>query len=558
MNSIRSKSTAQLLTAIVLLVFTFLIFSQAGKKFTLDELDFPVVAKATSETGLPVYYRGEATAHHLGLYHPPLYIYALATQIKLFGFSENTVRAFGLACTLLTAYLALLLSRSLLPQPSQHIYRIIFLGVYLLNPYTIANATLPDIDSTILPPLMTLFALLLMKKKKNDSVLAVVFCILLWAKLTTPLALIPFSLAYWKFNGESIRNLLFRAAWVFCGGALLFLATYWIYCTSVALPFGYTFSFLVHSFTKGSASPGMDSLFTKIWGNLGHFKYLAGGITTPFLLLFLASASYFLIQKNRSAAQKDALFLVCLAAAVTLFYCSLISPFGGFFKYPFAVFQFACIGVALIVTQGFEKLEIKPPYRTAIVATLMLAFALAQMLRWHDRPSFGTRLAPATVTAIAIVAGIALGLVLARRNGWGRAAAALTLAAFAATLGTGFGIARYEALAPFPTKYSYGQMGMNEAVAYLKENINEGEIVWGMKDIGFYSGNHYVESYGFFFTPDADTKIEALVKSGVRFFVATRQIGEDNLDAYPEVQGALNNCCRLAKNFGNYYIYTAK
>lgn len=557
MNSSNSKSAAQLLAAIILLVFTFLIFSQAGKKFTLDELDFPVVAKATSETGLPVYYRGEATPHHLGLYHPPLYIYALATQIKLFGFSENTVRAFGYACALLTAYLALLLSRSLLPQPGQHLYRVAFLGVYLLNPYTLANATLPDIDSTILPPLLTLFALLLMKKKGNFA-LAAVFCVLLWAKLTTPLALIPFSMAYWKFSGESIRNLLIRAGWIFGGGILLFLASYWIYCTAVALPFGYTFSFLVHSFTKGSASPGIGSLFIKIWGNLGNFKYFAAGITTPFLLLFLASVGYFAIQRNRSTEQKNALFLVCLAAAVTLFYCSLISPFGGFFKYPFAVFQFACIGVALIIVHGAEKFEIKSSYQTAIVGAITLFFTLAQMLRWHDKPSFGSRLPPGTLAAVAIVMGLAVGLLLARRNGWGRTGAALTLVSFAAALGTGFGIARYEALAPFPTKYSYGQIGMNETIAYLKANLKDGEIVWSMKDVGFYTGNRYVENYEFFFTPDADVKIDALVKSGVRFFVGTRYIGEDNLGAYPEVMGALDNCCKLAKNFGNYYIYIPK
>lgn len=557
MTSSHSKSAAQFLAALILFVFTFLIFSQADKKFTLDELDFPVVAKATSETGLPVYYRGEATPHHLGLYHPPLYIYALAAQIKLFGFSENTVRAFGFACALLTAYLALLLSRDLLPKPSQHIYRIAFLGVYLLNPYTLANATLPDIDSTILPPLMTLFALLLLKSKSNFA-LATVFCILLWAKLTTPLAMIPFALAYWKFNGKSIWDSLRLAAAIFGGGTLFFLASYWIYCTSVALPFGYTFSFLVHSFTKGSASPGVGLLFIKIWGNLGNFRHFAAEITTPFLLLFLASAGYLAIQRNRSPGHRNAFFLVCLAAAVTLFYCSLISPFGGFFKYPFAAFQFACMGVAIIVVHSVEKFEIKPSYRTALVGAITLAFALMQILRWHDKPSFGSGLPPGALATIAIVAGLAVGLLLSRRNGWDSTGAVLTLVSFAAALGTGFGIARYEALAPFPTKYSYGQMGMNETIDYLKANLKDGEIVWSMKDVGFYSGNHYVENYEFFFTPNADVKIEALVKSGVRYFVGTRHIGEDNLGAYPEVMGALDNCCKLARNFGNYYIYTPK
>lgn len=36
-----------MLAALVLVVFTFLIFAQGEKKFTLNEMDFPVVAKAT-------------------------------------------------------------------------------------------------------------------------------------------------------------------------------------------------------------------------------------------------------------------------------------------------------------------------------------------------------------------------------------------------------------------------------------------------------------------------------------------------------------------------------
>lgn len=557
MESIRSKNSIQLLSVVVLLIFTLLIFSQADKKFTLDELDFPVVAKATSETGLPVYYRGEATPHHLGLYHPPLYIYALAAQIKLFGFSENAVRAFGFACTLLTAYLALLLSRSLLPEPSWHTYQIVFLGTYLLNPYTLANATLPDIDSTVLPPLITLFTLALLKKKSNFA-LAVLFGMLLWAKLTTPLALIPFSLIYWKLNGVSIRSLLVRAVCIFGGGTLLFLTTYWIYCTWASLPFSYTFSFLVHSFTKGSASSGIGSIFTKMLENIGHFPYLASEITTPLLFLFFASISYFARIKTRSIDPLNALLLACFSAAVTVFYCSLISPFGGFFKYPFAVFQFACIGAALFVTRSFESLELKSSYRTAAVLIIALLFAWAQIRHWHDKPSFGLPVSPVAAATIAVIAGISVGFILGCRNRLERVVAGLALAIFGAVLGTGFGIARYEALAPFPTKYSYGQMGMNETVAYLKSNLQDNEIVWSMKDIGFYSGNHYVESYEFFFTPNADQKIDALVKSGVRFFVGTRRIGEDNLDAYPEVMSALNNCCRLTKNFGNFYIYTPK
>ena len=77
----------------VVVLFVILVMVQGGKKFVLDEIDFPIAAKAASETGRPIYYRGEMCPAHLGIYHPTLYIHSLALFIKIFGFNENVVRA---------------------------------------------------------------------------------------------------------------------------------------------------------------------------------------------------------------------------------------------------------------------------------------------------------------------------------------------------------------------------------------------------------------------------------------------------------------------------------
>lgn len=557
MEGTRLNGAIKLFSTLIISVFIALIFAQAQKKFTLDELDFPVVAKATSETGRPVYYRGEATPQHLGLYHPPLYIYALAAQIKVFGFSENSVRTFGLACTLLTAYLALVLGRDLFPENKRAIFGIVFLGLYLLNPYTIANTTLPDIDSTILPPLLTLFALLLLKGR-NNLVLASMFALLLWAKLTTPLALVPFAMAYWKLTQESITKTLQKAAVVFGGGALLFFSSYWIYCKLLRLPFSYTFGFLVHSFTKGSASPSLEARLLKIWENLGYSTGLITAITIPLAFLFVASIIFLAFQKTTPETRRKSMFFMLLCAAVTLFYCSLISPFGGFFKYPFAVFQFGCIGISAMVIRCLEKLGGRHFVQLLILGALATAFALLQILVWKDSPTFGIESSASFASVVAIIGGIAAGFLMLGNNSLGKGGAALALAFFAATVGTGVGIARFQAVSPFPTKYSYGQLGMEETISYLRANLNPGEIIWSMKDVGFYTGNHYIENYEFFFTPGAAGKIEKIVDSGVRFFVVTQRIGEDRIDAYPDIRNALESCCKLQKNFGNYYIYTPK
>src|SRR6478752_1836898 len=75
--------------------FLLLSANQAWKPLHLDNMDFPAVAKATAETGLPIYYRGEENPKHLGLYHPPLYIYSLAAWYRLFGPTPTATRMFG-------------------------------------------------------------------------------------------------------------------------------------------------------------------------------------------------------------------------------------------------------------------------------------------------------------------------------------------------------------------------------------------------------------------------------------------------------------------------------
>ena len=97
---------------LIIILFLILAISQAGKKFVLDEIDFPIVAQATSQSGTPIYYRGEQNPQHIGIYHPPLYIYILAGFVKVFGYSETTIRTFGMICTMLSAYLCILIIKN--------------------------------------------------------------------------------------------------------------------------------------------------------------------------------------------------------------------------------------------------------------------------------------------------------------------------------------------------------------------------------------------------------------------------------------------------------------
>ena len=101
-------SAVQSRLALAALIASFCLFAaSAWKPLQLDNMDFPAVARQTAATGLPVYYRGEANPHAIGLYHPPLYIYTLALWISLLGFGEAQVRLFGYMCVLLQGWIVL-------------------------------------------------------------------------------------------------------------------------------------------------------------------------------------------------------------------------------------------------------------------------------------------------------------------------------------------------------------------------------------------------------------------------------------------------------------------
>ena len=131
----------------------------------------------------------------------------------------------------------------------------------------------------------------------------------------------------------------------------------------------------------------------------------------------------------------------------------------------------------------------------------------------------------------------------------------------AVMVGTQFGISRSQAVAVYPTKYHYGQMGFDETASYLKERLVPNEPIWSMKDIGHYANGTWIENYSSIFKTAAEIthNLQDVIKNkGVRYFVVTKGIGQDRVDAYAELKSALDSCCVIDKEFGNFIIYKAK
>lgn len=554
-SGLRGLLNFRIFNVLIIALFLILVAAQANKSFVLDELEFPIVSDATSQSGVPVYYHGELETEHQGTFHPTLYIHTLALFIKAFGFDENIVRAFGAICVLLSALLLIHIFR-LLTEKQKPVLETTFLALFLLNPYTLANTTLPDIDQTVLPLAILTFVYaairfsLAKKLLENKTVLVLggLFALALWTKLTTPWILPVFLLCITYITLKDVRKSLLVTVKTSVFGAALFAVTYFIYGLLLGLSTTFTYKFLLHSFTKGTESEGPLAGAIQNLSNFDHFIFWP----TVIVAVLVAIASlvvWFAKEKDQRTQIKKVLIL--MAVLTTFFYIALIAPFGGFHKYAFPVFGILLLSI-IFMLDTFNKLKVSWMY----IGGAFLAGILIEKLFWKDTMYFSgvTFNLMWLLPFIAIGAYLLLCSVSARK--YAQYGVVLTLA-FA--IGFQTFISRTQAVAPYPTKYLYGQLGINEAASYLRANTEKDEVIWGMKDIGYYTNKRWVESYGYYFVPELHKDLINKLQSGnIRYFVATTGIGQDNLDYYGEIRDILETYAVKEKQFDNYVIYKAK
>lgn len=540
---------------LVISVFVALSAVQAGKSFVLDEIDFPIVSHATSISGKPIYYRGETAPTHVGTYHPTLYINSLAAFIKAFGFNETTVRFFGIICTLISAYLLVLILRRLIKKSETA--EVLLLAIFLLNPYTIANTMLPDIDSTVLPVVILLFiyySVRYLLPKKNTSnrvvlILGSLFALALWSKLTTPLIIPPFLACLAFITLKDYRKSILFTIKVTLLGIAIFLVSYFLYCKLLGLSTSYTYHFLIESFTKGTDSEGpvVGALH-----NLASVRTFIFWPTIPVVFLFLVSFIGVMFTKAKNTQDQVKKLLVMTGSLVTFFYIALIAPFGGFFKYPFAVFGLLVLTIVFFYDRYLRGVKINPIY-----AFLVAAFGfMIERIIWKDAMFLNGQ--PFRGLILILFLAIVSFLLLKKYSGQRLVASVAVLFIFFC-IGFQVSISRIQAVAPYPTRYLYGQMGLDQTTAYLRSNTNPDEAIWSMKDVGYYTHNKYYENYGYFFDESLQSDlINMLQDSKVKYYVVTAGIGQDNIQHYTDIKKILDDHAVKEKQYGNFIIYKSK
>jgi len=253
-----------LLVCLVLAGLCFYAFNAAhyvDQPLRIEESEWPPMGKTVYEHGIPEISPEEnhrirllkdysvQQVDYVGLWHPPLYMYAMAAFIGVAGTDATTsLRLIGVMGLLACCVLLFLLAREVAPRRA---FRLGAVSTFLLliHPYAIQGSLFLDIDTSIYPATFLLFLWLLVRFDHRGDwpisaslVLGAAFALILWTKLTTVVLLVPLCGLFWVFRSGWMTGLI-RSAVVFGSGFAVFLSTYGLYVWATGQSFWFTFEF---------------------------------------------------------------------------------------------------------------------------------------------------------------------------------------------------------------------------------------------------------------------------------------------------------------------------
>ncbi len=532
------------------ILYATLFFRQAGQLFVIDEAEFPLVAKGVATLGRPEYYRGDLLPNNLGIWHPPLYQYLLGMWEQLFGSSHVAARSFGFACTILAALLGVLILRRLFPRDYPWLSAA-WLGAFLLHPLAIQGSLLPDIDSTVLVPIVMGIVWLAAEAvagQRWDLPRVALFVGLLLgiaflAKFTTPIALVPVALFILIRRSGSIRTGVLAVLTAGSVAVVTYVVVWGGLSRLIDVPFGYPWDFTRQSVSSKSGGQSLaDRLPLLLPSDVVQFW-----LTPAALFLFVAALVAIVFRLRARSAQ----VLVCAAfVSLAIFFTYNVitgSPFG------FPKYYAPIIGIGTLVIVGALGVfgdEVRSVVRTiasgwrmlAMIACVVLLTSIAYVQFARNERFFALPTRPmwfvvATAAAMAIVVLI-LGSP-SRQSAAKATAIALAVGLIISTSASAAAVSLFQADTEKSVRYYPGEMDMATTVGATRSlmlgaipNANTAPAhLIAAKDIGYEVGLPYYEDAAMLPTPN---RIAALAKSRQPFFLVSRSYYDYGEASWPD------------------------
>ncbi|TME38924.1 MAG: hypothetical protein E6I75_06295 [Chloroflexi bacterium] len=478
-----SRARALVLAAAIAYVLS--VARQLDRPLMYDDANFALAARAVAETGLPfgnqgwMSERGDfSQREQWALWHPPLYVYLEGALARLAGWTPPVLRLpgvlGGLAAALLTYLLAKHLTRG--PPAMRDVAGSVAASLVLVCPLVIQSALVIDIDFPLLLPLTLLFLLLYLRLESTKAawlILAPLFVLLLWAKMTNPIPLV-LVVVIW----QALRGNFKRAGLHFAGigvtGAALFGVSWLLIGRWLGFPLDMPFGVNLVQWQDSAdvarhayASPGAF-----IEGLQPSVLWLGPGL----VVLGLAGLGVRGAQLARCWRFLRADVLIGLLAVLVLGYVS--KGAGWFPKYQVAMAPLlACLAAPLVAQAWCARPRLT--LSLAVVAVGAGGAITLGLLRddWALQRTYAIDpAAGAWLLAVVIVAQLA-GLPLR--------ASAVTATAALVGLALGWSLATdvYQQQAAYQTDYWYGTRGTAEAARWVDAHLTPDQTYVAAKEV---------------------------------------------------------------------------
>lgn len=475
-------------------VFTALTLPHIRQPIAQDELHHLIGATSLYETGTALQYGSTTLPYN---YSPELYLQMLHFVFRLFGEGESVARLPGIGSAVLSILMVFGMTKSFAEGTAQARLQWASLVslAYALTPGVIQGALILDIDNTILVPAVLLLCWSFSKCLQTPRVGWAILCglamtIALWGRITTPpvLGLLMGTIAL-ASNGTVKSKATVLGALL--GGTLVFLISWYGYCSLRHVSFSGPFLYAFHAFMGKSKSLtqlqfAQNALSVLLWGGVFHLLMLVIAIKSR-------AHSFF---AERKAPPED-IFLVC-GLCILLGYLFVGGVTFGYPKYHLPAFPLLYIFAGITFSRAFgQELDLTPrKLRVAAILTLLACaiqlFTIGDWLyvfRYQLREqlafapvSFAADFRETGRNAVLWSAAYFFLFLFARRISHVPVLGLLYLFA----LGSSLGVTLLQAGADYSTGYNYGGRGTVETAAYVRVRVPPDTVVIAPGEVSYY------------------------------------------------------------------------
>lgn len=476
-----------------------------NKEIKGDLISFFTAARAINENGKLVHYSGELEQIP-SLWHPPLYIHILALIMRVFPNYLPATRILGIICLLITCWLVFLLCKELDSQRGKDSSLFISAIMILAGcPLFIQGAFVFDIDYSILPVLMLIFILAYLKFTIKQTMgrmatLALIFAVVLWAKLTTPLILPIIIIFYHVVRNE--WRMVFKILLICISASLIFMFTWWLYSEIFAANYSYPFTYtLKGKFLTLFSSPNInhsslvDSLKSRIQTVRWDLLLVTPIITISFIVIFFKRLVLF-FKGERLLGQRDLLNLI--AIGIIGGYFVMFSGHYTIAKYIYPALPMVAIIIALEVKETFETII---DSKQAISLSLILLGVIMGSVVLPEALSYNFSDQPLKYKLLSMLFySIPFGLVLFPlvNNKRVKLTVFPTILVISLLYNSGIGASQClrQSISDMTPTIPIPEKGFTETVKYLSL-LDDSSLLICHKDIGYYWPGKYIEIYDY-------------------------------------------------------------